>query len=311
MIQPLPPVLLMGPTASGKSGLALALARHLPVEIISVDSAQVYRGLDIGSAKPSAAERAAVPHHLLDLLDPAEAYSAARFCTDAARLCAEIRQRGRVPLLVGGTMLYFRALTHGLNVLPSASPGLRRELEAEAQHAGWPALHARLAKVDPPTAARLHPHDQQRIQRALEIHALTGVPASQWHAPAAVPALAGPCIRIALEVEPRSVLHQRIAARFAQMMEAGLLEEVRRLHRRGDLHPGLPAIRSVGYRQLWSYLQGECLLEQAVERAVAASRQLAKRQLTWLKSETRLHRLDALADDVLERLLNCLGQPPL
>lgn len=306
-----PPILLMGPTASGKSALALALARRWPAEIISVDSAQVYRGMDIGTAKPSAAEREAVPHHLLDLLDPAEAYSAARFCTDAARLIGEIRSRGRVPILVGGTMLYFRALTRGLNALPSADPTLRRELEARARREGWPALHAQLARVDAATAARLHPHDQQRIQRALEIHALSGIPASDWHARSRSPAWAGPCVRIILELEPRTLLHQRIAERFARMMEAGLLEEVRALHARSDLHPGLPAIRSVGYRQLWAYLDGSCTLEQAVEQAVAASRQLAKRQLTWLKSEIGALRLDARAADLPEQVLNCLDEPPV
>ena len=245
----LPAVLLMGPTASGKTGLALALCEQLPCEIVSVDSAQVYRDMDIGTAKPDAATRARVPHHLIDVCDPAQTYSAARFCADAQRLLAEIRARRKIPLLVGGTMLYFRALQQGLSELPPADPGFREALALEAARLGWPALHARLAQQDPVTAARLHPNDSQRIQRALEIFERSGTPAS-GHAPPAG-GLEGPVVKVALNPPERSVLHQQIAARFRQMMQAGFLDEVARLRARGDLKPDLPSMRAVGYRQLW------------------------------------------------------------
>jgi tRNA dimethylallyltransferase len=302
---PLPAVLLMGPTASGKSQLALALCQQLPCEIISVDSAQVYRGMDIGTAKPDAATRARVPHHLIDLCDPAEAYSAARFCADAARTAAQVRARGRVPLLVGGTMLYFRALQQGLSELPPADAALRETLSREAGRIGWPALHARLARHDPATAARLHPNDAQRIQRALEILERSGRPASR-HAPPSGGGLDGPVVKLALNPSERRVLHQRIAARFTQMMRDGFVDEVANLRARGDLSPELPSMRAVGYRQLWAHLDGAWDLPTAVERGIAATRRLAKRQLTWLRAEAGLTWCDphdaALARRVRERI---------
>lgn len=308
MASTLPLLVVTGPTASGKSGFALALATRLPVEIVTVDSAQVYRGMDIGTAKPDADERAEVPHHLIDIVDPSEVYSAARFAADAAPLIDDIRGRGRLPLLVGGTMLYLRALLDGLSELPPADPALRRSLSEEAATLGVPALHARLAAVDPETSARLHPNDWQRIQRALEIHATTGRPASAaYRAPPAVPRL-GPVLRFVLEGPERAVLHRRIADRFHRMMREGLLEEVRALHRRGDLHPQLPSIRSVGYRQLWRHLDGELNLDDAVEAGVAATRQLAKRQLTWLRSQPGGRRLPENHDRAVACVIEDVGR---
>lgn len=298
----LPAILLMGPTASGKSALALALCEALRAEIVSVDSAQVYRGMDVGTAKPPPEVRAHVPHHLIDLCDPAEAYSAARFCDDATRVIAEVRARGHVPLLAGGTMLYFRSLQHGLSELPPADPAFREALAAEAAQLGWPALHARLARHDPVTAARLHPNDAQRIQRALEILERSGTPAS-GHARPAAGALAGPVVKLAVNPRERAVLHERIGARFRQMMAAGFLEEVARLRARGDLDPELPSMRAVGYRQLWSHLDGAYDLETAIARGTAATRQLAKRQLTWLRAEPGLHWLDPDAPDLATRAI--------
>ncbi|WP_370306992.1 tRNA (adenosine(37)-N6)-dimethylallyltransferase MiaA [Sinimarinibacterium flocculans] len=300
----LPPVLsLMGPTASGKTQLSLELASRLPVEIISVDSAQVYRGMDIGTAKPSPGLRSAVPHHLIDILDPSQPYSAAQFAADAAALIAQIRARGRVPLLVGGTMLYFRALFDGLSELPPAAAELREKLAAEARIHGWPALHARLAAGDPDTAARLHPNDQQRIQRALEILDGTGIPPSRWYAQPRTGAVDGASVHVALVPDDRAHLHRRIDQRFDLMMDAGFLDEVRRLHARGDLHAELPAVRAVGYRQLWAHLDGACTLDEAIERGKAATRQYAKRQLTWLRGESRLLRIDPEAPGVVDRIL--------
>ncbi|MGB1560745.1 MAG: tRNA (adenosine(37)-N6)-dimethylallyltransferase MiaA [Sinimarinibacterium flocculans] len=300
----LPPVLsLMGPTASGKTQLSLELASRLPVEIVSVDSAQVYRGMDIGTAKPSPELRSAVPHHLIDILDPSQPYSAAQFAADAAALIAQIRARGRVPLLVGGTMLYFRALFDGLSELPPAAAELREKLAAEARIHGWPALHARLAAGDPDTAARLHPNDQQRIQRALEILDGTGIPPSRWYAQPRTGAVDGASVHVALVPDDRAHLHRRIDQRFDLMMDAGFLDEVRRLHARGDLHAELPAVRAVGYRQLWAHLDGACTLDEAIERGKSATRQYAKRQLTWLRGESRLLRFDPEAPGVVDRIL--------
>ena len=301
-----PLILLMGPTASGKTGLALELAAQLGGEIVSVDSAQVYRGMDVGTAKPPAAIRARTPHHLIDVCDPAESYSAARFRDDALRLIAEIRARGRTPLLAGGTMLYFRALQQGLSDLPSADPALRAELADLARREGVPALHARLAKRDPQSAARLHPNDAQRIQRALEIVELTGSPVGELQRARAGTALEGPVVKLALNPPQRHVLHERIRARFRQMMDEGFLDEVRRLRARGDLDPGLPSMRAVGYRQLWAHLDGAWGLEAAVERGIAATRQLAKRQLTWLRAEKGLHWLDPEPPALTERALEHL-----
>ena len=305
---------LAGPTASGKSAVALALARVLPLEIISVDSALVYRGMDIGTAKPSAAERAEVPHHLIDILDPSEAYSAARFVAEATRLVAQIRARGRLPLLVGGTMLYFKALRDGLHAMPGADPALRASIDQRAAAQGWPALHAELARVDPVTAARLAPNDSQRIQRALEVWQLSGRALSDWHrdeTASARPAAADWPL-VSLEPASRAWLHARIAQRFGSMLQDGLLAEVQALRARADLHPGLPAMRCVGYRQAWAALeQGQA--EGWQDAAIAATRQLAKRQLTWLRSISSRHVIACDAADAPARALQLLRSlaPPL
>jgi tRNA dimethylallyltransferase len=293
-------VCLLGPTASGKSALALPLAEALGAEIVSVDSAQIYRGMDIGTAKPSPAERARVPHHLIDILDPTERYSAARFATDAQRRVDEIRARGRRALLVGGTMLYFKALREGLDGLPSADPALRRTLAHDATRAGWPALHARLAGLDPVSAARIAPNDAQRIQRALEVCLLTGQPMSAQlgrRSGAAVDAL-----WIALVPQDRALLHARIARRFDAMLAAGLVDELRGLRARYRLSPDLPAMRCVGYRQAWQHLDGELDASELRDTAIAATRQLAKRQLTWLRRLGADLTLDPFAADAFERV---------
>ncbi len=286
-----PVAVLTGPTGTGKTDIALALAREFPIEIISVDSAQVYRGLDIGSAKPSPEIHARVPHHLIDLVDPAESYSAGQFVRDATRAIDDIESRGRVPLLVGGTMLYLRALTAGIATLPEGSAGVRAAIDAEAARQGWPALHARLAGIDPAAAARIHPNDAQRIQRALEVHAVGGRPISELQA-VTRPPLAREFLVCALFPTDRARLHADLERRFAQMMADGLLDEVRALHARGDLIEAHPAIRAVGYRQLWAHLDGSYSLDVAVQRAVAATRQLAKRQLTWLRSMPNIRTFD-------------------
>jgi tRNA dimethylallyltransferase len=290
-------VLLMGPTCSGKSSLALELSTRFPVEIISVDSAQVYRGMDIGTAKASVEVRAAVPHHLIDVCDPAEPYSAGRFRRDALRLIAEVRARGRVPLLVGGTMLYFRALTRGIAPLPEADPALRASIEARAQAIGWPALHGELAARDPEAAARIRPADGQRIQRALEVLDLTGERMSQLQArtePCPVPFDA-----FALQPFERNDLYAHIDQRFLVMIAEGLLDEVRALHARGDLHADLPSLRSVGYRQIWSHFSGEYDLETAIAAAQRSTRNLAKRQLTWLNGDDSVNWIRSLEDQAL------------
>ena len=302
-------ICLMGPTASGKTDLAIQLAQQRNCELVSVDSALVYRGLDIGSAKPD------YPHHLVDIRDPAEAYSAAEFVTDATRVIGEILARGKTPLLVGGTMLYFRALLEGLADMPPADPAIRARIERDACVHGWPYIHAELAKVDPESAARIHPNHSQRLGRALEVYRASGVTMTEWFArqktsgsklgsklgsglefrPTQVglnsrpdpnfadPNVAPNIVQLAICPRERAELHRRIALRFEQMMAAGFLDEVRSLHRRQDLHPALPALRAVGYRQLWQHLEGEYSLEEAIQKGVAATRQLAKRQLTWLR----------------------------
>lgn len=308
-------LMLLGPTAAGKSRTALALARDLPVEIVSVDSVQVYRGMDIGTAKPDAAERALVPHHLIDVIEPTEAWSAARFVTEARSLCEAIRARGRLPVLVGGTMLYARAFLGGLAALPPADAGIRARLDAEAAAEGWAALHARLARLDPPTAARLAPGDSQRIQRALEVLELTGQPLSALLAtPGAAAPPPGRVVVASVEPARREILHQRIAGRFRAMIAAGLVEEVARLRARGDLHAGLPSMRAVGYRQAWAFLDEtpDCdpsaardpddpALRPLVERGTAATRQLARRQLTWLRAMTERVVIDPLEPDAQAR----------
>ena len=274
------PVCLAGPTGCGKTAAALAIAERLPVEIISVDSALVYRGMDIGTAKPTAAEQAVVPHHLIDLIDPTEVYSAAQFVADARRLAGEILARGRLPLLVGGTMLYFKALFDGLSEMPQADEALRAELDARAAAIGWPAMHAELAQLDPVTAARLAPNDSQRIQRALEVCTLAGKPMSELHQQRSE-GVDWPLL--SLEPNDRAWLHKRLGQRFKQMLTAGLLDEVRALRARGDLNADLPAMRCVGYRQAWEALDTNDF-STLLERGSSATRQLAKRQLTWLRS---------------------------
>lgn len=293
MSQALPCLCLAGPTTAGKTAAALAVATQLrtvrPVEIVSVDSALVYRGMDIGTAKPDAAERAAAPHHLIDLIEPTEAYSAARFVADATAAIEAIHARGHLPLLVGGTMLYFKALFDGLDEMPPSDPAMRAALDAQAAAEGWPALHAELARVDPVTAARLPPTDAQRIQRALEVFRVSGRPLSAFHQRAAITRPPPPPL-VSLEPQDRAWLHARIARRFDQMLAAGLVDEVRRLRRRGDLQATLPSMRCVGYRQVWEALDeaGDGPLDDAAlarlrDRGIAATRQLAKRQLTWLR----------------------------
>jgi tRNA dimethylallyltransferase len=289
----LPAILLMGPTASGKSELALALTERFGGEIVSVDSAQVYRGLDIGSAKPDAATRARVPHHLIDVIDPTEAYSAARFARDALAAVEAIRWRGRLPILVGGTMLYFKALAEGLSALPGADPALRAELDARAAREGWPALHAELARVDPATASRLEPGDAQRIQRALEVWQLAGAPLSSLQGHRQAEAL-GATLRLALVPSDRARLHEAIAHRLEAMLAGGLIDELRGLRARYALSPDLPSMRCIGYRQAWAHLEGEIDAATLRSRAIAATRQLAKRQFTWLRS-TSARRFDPYA----------------
>ncbi len=261
----------------------MKLAGEFPIEIVSIDSAQVYRGMDIGTAKPSLAERRAVPHHLIDLLDPTERYSAGRFRQDAIRAVGEIHSRGRIPLLVGGTMLYYRALSQGLDELPAADPAIRAQIDAEAADKGWPALHAELAKVDPRTAARLPPGDAQRIQRALEVYRLTGKQISEFQNRPKVE-LPFELKAFSLFPEDRSALHRRIAARFDAMLKAGLVEELAALRKRFQLQAGLPSMRCVGYRQAWEFLEGKSSVAELRETGIAATRQLAKRQMTWLRS---------------------------
>ena len=297
-----PAILLMGPTGAGKTDVALELAAALPLEIVSVDSAMVYRGMDIGTAKPDRRTLERVPHHLVDVADPAERYSAGRFLEDAATAMAGIRARGRVPLLAGGTMLYFRALQSGLAEMPPADPALRRRIDERAAREGWPALHAELARLDPAAAARIQPRDRQRLQRAFEILELTGRPPSaHWQQSLRSGSRPGD-LKLVLAPSDRDGLASRIEQRFSRMMELGFLDEVRRLYGRGDLGPELPAIRAVGYRQLWDHLAGRHGLTEAMRRAVTATRQLAKRQLTWLRAEPSVEWHDPLEPGTPERV---------
>ena len=295
---------LAGPTASGKTAAALALAQALPIEIVSVDSALVYRGMDIGTAKPSRAEQALVPHHLIDIRDPTDSYNAGAFVRDATRLIGEIRARGRLPVLAGGTMLYFNALVHGIDDMPSAAPEMRERIEQEAAERGWPGMHAQLAQVDPVTAARLAPNDSQRIQRALEVWHASGRPLSSFHAerPAAA-AGAQPLALVSLEPLERAWLHGRIAQRFDAMLAGGFVDEVRALRARGDLQPELPAMRCVGYRQAWEALDRLWPMDELRERGIAATRQLAKRQITWLRSMPQRTVVEAAAPDAAQQAL--------
>ena len=303
-------VAIMGPTASGKTAAALAIARELPVEIISVDSALVYRGMDIGTAKPSLEELASAPHHLIDIIDPLDAYSVAQFRNDAIRLVAEVQARGRLPLLVGGTMMYFKGLNDGLDDLPTADAAVRARIDAEAARIGWPGMHAKLRAVDPVTADRLAPNDAQRINRALEIFELSGKPMSALLARRDKPELPFDLVPFALEPSDRAVLHERIALRFDQMLgkrdDTGIVAEVAGLRARGDLNPNLPSMRCVGYRQAWEYLDGAIDRAQLRETGIIATRQLAKRQLTWLRAMPDRIVIDCLGADPTQELLTRL-----
>jgi len=302
--QAIPVVMLMGPTAAGKTDLALRLTLRLPMEIISVDSAQVYRHMDIGTAKPSWQIRQRFIHHLVDIRDPAEPYSAAEFKIDAQKLIRQIHERGKIPLLVGGTALYFRALAQGLAPLPAADAQIRADLEKEAQRLGWPKLHARLAEVDPAAAIRIHPHDRQRIQRALEIWLLTQQTQTELWRQAGI-GHNYKIIKIALHVD-RPLLHERIAMRFREMLAQGLIDEVAQLHQRGDLYREMPAIRAAGYRQVWDYLDGLTDRKQVEELGIIATRQLAKRQLTALRSQSDLLWFNSLQKDLVQQVMHAL-----
>jgi tRNA dimethylallyltransferase len=285
--QNLPPaIFLMGPTASGKTALSVQLARALGGEIISVDSALVFKGMDIGTAKPTLKEQDGIPHHLMDILDPSEAFSTGQFRTRALALMEAISQRGKIPVLTGGTMLYFNALLNGLAVLPAANPAIRAKLDEDLEHLGKEALHQRLAAIDPQAAARIHPNDPQRIQRALEVYEISGKPLSSFFDDAQDEELPYQKIKLIIAPPDRKILHDLIARRFMSMLEQGLVKEVEALYRRGDLNEKMPAIRAVGYRQVWAYLQGEDDYDAMTEKAVIATRQLAKRQFTWLRRET-------------------------
>lgn len=306
----IPIPLIMGPTGAGKTDLALKLAEKYPLEIVSVDSALVYRGMDIGTGKPTRDQLERVPHHLIDILDPSQSYSAGQFVRDALEAIAKIYARGKLPLLVGGTMLYFRALRRGLADMPQADAAVRQEIDADAAREGWPALHARLAQIDPATAARIQPNDGQRIQRALEVQRLTGKTLSELHAQTRPVDPALNFSAFAWAPTDRERLYHAIERRFELMMQAGLLEEVRRLYQRGDLHADLPAIRSVGYRQLWEHLSGGESLNSSVRKAIYATRHLARRQLIWLRAESDVcwcDALDSTAADQIERVVasNC------
>jgi tRNA dimethylallyltransferase len=295
---------LAGPTAAGKTAAALAIAQEHDCEIISVDSALVYRGMDIGTAKPSAAELATVPHHLINIRDPLQAYSAAEFVSDTHALILEISARGKLPLLVGGTMLYFKALAEGIDPMPAANAEVRAQIELEAQRLGWPAMHAQLTQVDPATAARLAPADSQRIQRALEVYRLSGLPLSHFHARTNSVGESGPgAPLIALEPQERAWLHARIAQRFELMLAQGLVEEVKTLRARGDLHPNLPSMRCVGYRQVWEGLDGVTPMSEVRDKGIFATRQLAKRQITWLRSMPARQVVACDAPDALGQVL--------
>ena len=298
----------MGPTASGKTAMALELVKRLPVQIISVDSAQVYRGMDIGTGKPDAATQKLAPHRLIDIKDPSEIYSASEFRHDALREISQVLAAGDIPLLVGGTMLYFKALRDGLADLPQADPDIRADIENLAREQGWEAVHARLGKVDPESAHRIHPNDPQRLQRALEVYLVTGRSMTELHREDSPGSTELPYKLHFLAIQPlsREQLHEQIALRFRQMLEQGLLEEVRQLHRRGDLHPMLPSIKSVGYRQVWQHLEGQLSYDDMVEKSIIATRQLAKRQLTWLRGWENLLSLNDPSANSIDKVLNYL-----
>lgn len=301
-------ILLMGPTASGKTEFAVSLCKRFPCDIISVDSALVYRGMNIGTAKPDAETLRRAPHQLIDIRDPEESYSAGEFVRDANAAIAESFGKGRIPLLAGGTMMYFRALTQGLADLPGADEAIRREIDQEAAQKGWPAVHAMLAEVDPATATRLNPNDSQRIQRALEVYRSSGKPLSKWQDQGPADAPDVEFLKIGLRIEPRAVLHQRIAARLDRMIASGFEGEMQRLRARPGLSRNSSSMRSVGYRQFWAYLDGDCGQDEARDKALYATRQLAKRQLTWLRSEKDVFSVDALEADAIGSISSHLAQ---
>ncbi|GAA5215636.1 tRNA (adenosine(37)-N6)-dimethylallyltransferase MiaA [Corallincola platygyrae] len=296
----------MGPTASGKTDLAMSLYQAIPCEVISVDSALVYKGMDIGTAKPTAEELAKTPHQLIDLIDPSEAYSAARFRKDALAAMNKAVAKGKTPLLVGGTMLYYKTLLEGLSALPEASPEIRQQIEAEAADKGWQALHDELKKVDPESAERIHPNDPQRLSRAIEVYRVSGKSLSEWIAEQSAEPLPFDVVQFAIAPNDRKLLHQRIELRFKQMVEQGFVDEVKQLYGRGDLHIDLPSIRCVGYRQVWEYLEGRYDFDEMVYRGVVATRQLAKRQLTWLRSWPGVRWLESGDENNLEIILSAI-----
>ena len=296
----------MGPTASGKTALAVELVQRFPMEIISVDSALIYKGMDIGSAKPDAETLAKAPHRLIDFLDPSESYSAADFREDALKAMAEITAQGKIPLLVGGTMLYFKVLKEGIAKLPAADETIRAQLLLEAKEKGWPALHRELEQVDPESAARLNPNDAQRLQRALEVYRATGRSLTQWHKQQKTETFPYDVVNIAVSPTDRAVLHDRIAQRFHEMLTQGFYDEVKALYNRGDLNPNMPSMRAVGYRQMWDCLDGKISYAEMEERGIIATRQLAKRQITWLRSWKDLHWLDSLDPNITEKVLKIL-----
>jgi len=301
-LQP-PAIILLGPTASGKTAVASELVKSLSCEVISVDSAQIYKGMDIGTAKPDAETLKRVPHHLIDIIEPHETYSAAKFRDDALTLMREISERGNIPLLVGGTMLYFRSLIEGMNDLPEADPMVRLLIDTMAEENGWPAVHAKLAEVDPETAARLDPNDSQRVQRALEIFHITGKPMAEWLQKPKYVYFPYTPMKISLVPSDRAVLHERIATRFDEMLEAGLVREVKDLREEYALEGSMPSMRCVGYRQAWQHINGEFGIEELRKQGVAATRQLAKRQLTWLRSMEDLTEFDCVAPDLSNMVL--------
>lgn len=303
-----PALVIMGPTASGKTRLAIQLAQALNGEIISVDSALIYRGMDIGTAKPSQEERCGIPHHLIDIRDPTESYSTGAFIKDAVKLMDDITARGQLPILAGGTFLYFNALLNGIAKLPAADPELRQEIDREAGQKGWSLLHEELSRFDPVAAARIHRNDPQRIQRAIEVYRLTGVPLTELCAEAQTPPLPYAVTRIIVTPKERSILHERIRQRFITMMEQGLIAEVEKLYARGDLHLDLPALRAVGYRQVWLYLSGEYDRDTLIERGIIATRQFAKRQYTWLRRESAHRHYDSESETLLDEVLQDLGK---
>lgn len=299
-------IFLMGPTASGKTALAVELVQRFPMEIISVDSALIYKGMDIGSAKPDAETLAKAPHRLIDFLDPSESYSAADFREDALKAMVEITAQGKIPLLVGGTMLYFKVLKEGIAKLPAADETIRAQLLLEAKEKGWPALHRELEQVDPESAARLNPNDAQRLQRALEVYRATGRSLTQWHKQQKTETFPYDVVNIAVSPTDRAVLHDRIAQRFHEMLTQGFYDEVKALYNRGDLNPNMPSMRAVGYRQMWDCLDGKISYAEMEERGIIATRQLAKRQITWLRSWKDLHWLDSLDPNITEKVLKIL-----